>query len=1078
MAGDGTFAVPVSFAQERLWFLDRLEPGRPTYNIPIALHLSGQLPEGAVARALSDLVARHEIVRTTFGLVSNEPVQIVHPVLDLPLAHVDVTEFPEPERYAAAFRVAEEDAVVPFDLERGPLLRATLVRRGPEAHTLLLTVHHIICDLWSTSVLLRDLSSFLEWRIRGAPVQLPKLPVQYADFAEWQRRRISGEYLNALTSYWLEQLADAPPEVTFPLDHPRPSLQSFRGRTVLFSIPRAVRDRLAAVCREEGATPFMGLLACFAILLARYARTTDVVVGTPVASRTRPEVENLIGFFANTLVLRVRLEGEPTFRELLRRVRDATLGAFDHQDLPFEKLVSALGVERRLDMSPLFQVLFGLQTTGQDSAVQAGESENWGEISTQSAKFDTTILIKESGSGFEGGFEYATDLYHPATIRQIIEHFCECVRVASEHPEWRSRAIARSVTSFAPVSAAREPGHEALEEESVGDRGTCLDLFDRIVDESPSAVAIVSVDGRSMAYSELAELAERFAHSLRRDGIGAGSVVGVAVPSSPESVVAVLGILKAGAAYVPLDPALPAERIAYMARDARLDRVVAAPHRVVSSLGDVPRLEVDLQRLRSEPRAHGLPVRPRAADLAYVIYTSGSTGRPKGVAMPHGPLVNLIAWHSRERRKGVRALHLAPLTFDVSFQELFTTWCTGGTVILCEEGIRQDPPALLAWAAAQRAQRIFVPPVLLQILAEAASDIPWPESLDEIIAAGEALRITPALRKLLGSRSSGVLCNQYGPSETHVVTEQRIPFGSTDAAALPELPAIGRPIDNARVYVLDEDGFPVPRGARGELYIGGPVLARNYVGRPGLTAERFLPDPFSARPGARMYKTGDLVRLRMDGAFEFSGRADDQLKILGFRVEPAEIEAALERLPGVRAAAAVGQSRGNDGRMRLVGFVVGDEHAMGQETDQRRALATELPPWMVPERIAVVSDLPLTPSGKLDRRKLARREIPAAESPPSLGSRSELEAVLREFWSEVLPEATIGVRDSFFLLGGNSLAAVQVAARIRARMGVEVPLRTFFEAVTIENQAVAIVALKAEERSEEELGAMLDELGA
>ena len=1073
MVTDKPFAAPVSYAQERLWFLDRLEPNSPLYNIPIALNLAGHLEEGAVAAALADLAARHETLRTTFGLVDGMPMQIVAPVARIPLARFDVSDQPESERYAAAFRRAEQDARTPFDLERGPLVRATLVRRSDDAHTLLLTLHHIISDLWSLSVLFRDLAAFLNARRYGSAVQLPELPIQYSDFSEWQRRRLSGEFFAELTSYWKQQL-EGSSEVTFPPDHPRPSPQSFLGRTVLFGIPREVRDALKLVCREEGATLFMGLLACFKLVLGRYGGTTDVQVGTPIANRTRSEIENLIGFFVNTLVLRTRLDGDPTFRELLQRVQAVTLGAYDHQELAFEKLVTELGVERRLDSSPVFQVLFGLHTIQQGGGVLDESKTEWGEISTGTAKFDLTVLLKEVQAGLEGGFEYATDLYELETIEQIIENFRSCVRVASRHPDWRLGEIARaSMSSEMAAIGGGSLGEVHLEREE-----TCVDLFDRVASGSPDAVALVSPDGPPIVFSELADLSARFATSLRRAGIGPGATVGVAMPSAPESAVAVLGILKAGAAYVPLDPAYPPERLAYMARDANLDLVVASPQSVVDfGLGEQHVVQVDLQRLRSDVPPPAQFNAPTAGDLAYVIYTSGSTGRPKGVAMPHGPLANLVTWQLRQRRAAARTLHLAPLSFDVSFQELFATWCGGGTVILCGEDLRRDPRAVLEWARAQDAQRIFLPPALLQLLAETTSDVPWPESLDEIITAGEALRITPAVRALMKGLPGGVLRNQYGPSETHVVTDHSILMGETDASALPELPPIGRPIHNARAYVLDTMGFPVPRGARGELYLGGPVLARGYFERPGLTAECFLPDPFSEVPGARMYKTGDLVRLRLDGLLEFFGRADEQLKVRGYRVEPAEIQAALERLAGVEAAAVVGVPDAAHSSPRLIAFVVGDEGAMDEESKQRGALRTELPPWMVPERIAVVAELPLTPSGKVDRRKLARREFPTRiDSGESTGPRTELETAIGEIWSMVLPVHSIDVRESFFDLGGHSIAAAQVAARIWERMGVDVPLRTFFDSTSIEEQAKAVVTAKAEELSDEELVAALAEV--
>ncbi|MHB8664872.1 MAG: non-ribosomal peptide synthetase [Acidimicrobiales bacterium] len=1048
----------MSFAQERLWFLDRLSPSTATYNIPMAFHLVGVTDTRFVIDALDDLVTRHEVLRTTFEEVDGVPVQVVHDAPNVRVDLRDVRHLDRSDQRVAAFAFAVEDAQRPFDLMRGPVLRATLVLMADREAVLVLTVHHIAADLWSTTILARDFDAAYAARRGSGPVNLPELTIQYADFAEWQRTQMDGTVLDALVDYWTSQLAGAAAEVTFPHDRPRQHTQTLRGETVLFEIPPHVSEVLVSLSREEGATLFMTLLAAFNVLLGRYAATDDVVVGTPIANRRRPEVENLIGFFSNTLVLRSDVGGNPTFREMIGRTRAVALGAYEHQDLPFEQLVAARSPQRNQSVPAIFQVLFGLQTTGSASREEQ-DSAGWGEISTGTAKFDATVLIRETHLGLQGGFEYATDLYDRPTVDQIIGGFSAFLEAASQDPDRPIAELAGLAFGGYRGDLVGSPAPPV-----VMPRTTVVELFTDQASRARDVTAVVGPGGR-LTYGDVDVESNRIASLLRARGVGRGDRVGVCLGSSVRAPVAVLGVLRSGAAYVPLDPRYPTARLAYMCRDARLSVVLTDPSAApVLPVAVAP--IVDVQDLSSCPSACGgvvSEIGPLGADdLAYVIYTSGSTGHPKGVAVPHATLANLTSWQVASSARELRTLQLAPISFDVSLQEVFATWCSGGTLVIADEGLRSDPRALLAQLRDERIERIFLPPALLQLAAEVVAPDEWPMSLREIVTAGEALRITPSVRAAFARLDrSTMIRNQYGPSETHVVTEHQFSVADTNVA---DLPPIGRQITNASLYVLDGLMNPVPPGARGELYIGGVVLARGYLGRPDQTAERFCPDRFASEPGARMYRTGDLVRWNPDDGLVFVGRVDDQLKIRGYRVEPGEVEVELERLEGVKAAVVVGHTNGPDVPKELVAFVQADGDLTLDEHDLRQKLRSRLPQWMIPERFASVDGFPLTPSGKVDRRSLAERDLPRPEGAAGVvAPRSDLEQELSEIWSDVLGVDSMGVNESFFDLGGHSLAVARVAARVRERMGVELPLRVMFDAVDIEGLAREIVFVRAME---------------
>ncbi|HEU0012282.1 MAG TPA: amino acid adenylation domain-containing protein, partial [Longimicrobium sp.] len=1003
-ARDGEPA-PLSFAQERMWFLERLLPGSPVYNLPLRLRLRGPVDPEALRRALEAVVHRHEPLRTTFSLRGGQPVQVVHAPAGLELPLTDLAHLPREVAEAEAEAVSAREARRPFDLERGPLLRAALLRIAPDEWLLLLDLHHIVSDGWSTGVLYRELAALYRGFADGGDPHLPPLPVQYADYAAWQRRWLSGARLEAQLAYWRDRLAGAP-VLDLPTDRPRPAQLSLRGGWVDFRLPAGVSAAVDALAKRENASVFMVLAAAFKALLARYTGQADLVVGTPIAGRGRAEVEGLIGLFVNTLALRTDLSGDPSFRQAVARVRETTLQAYAHQDVPFEKLVDELKVERSLSRHPLFQVSFSV-VEGDDGAAAgfdlgAARAEP-AEGDTATAKFDLTFAVVTGPDGYGGGVEYAEELFDSETMRRFAGHFAALVRAAVAEPD--------APLSRLPSLLSADERRRVLEEWSHADHPypdrPVHALFAEQAARTPDAVAL-AYQGRAITYAELDARANRIAHHLRARRVGPDVPVGVLAERAPETVAAVLGILKAGGGYLPLDPAYPADRLRYMLGDAGV-RVVIAPAGLPAGLprDDVP----DLLDLRAEADAIAarpaddprVPIAP--GSLAYLVYTSGSTGLPKGVLVPHRGVPNLAA--AQVRRWGVdarsRVLQFASFSFDAAVSETFTALTTGAALVLAPREELVPGPALLETLRRERITKVTLPPSALAVLEPDA--LP---DLRTLISAGEAVGPAVVARWAPGR----AFHNAYGPTETTV--------GAASAECEPgdEIPPIGRPFDNVRCYVLDDALQPAPIGVPGELCVGGPGVARGYHGRPGLTAERFVPDPYGAEPGARMYRTGDRVRWRGDGQLEFLGRLDEQVKIRGFRVEPGEVAALLAGRPGVADALVL--ARDGAGGRRLVAYVVAAEGAEAPRPGVLRdELKRRLPDYMVPSAIVVMDDFPRTPNGKVDRAALPEPEPPAAagQAPPQ----GELERAMAAVWQELLSLPGVGVHDNFFEVGGHSL---------------------------------------------------------
>jgi len=1058
--------APLSFPQERLWFLDRFQPGVAVYNMPFSVQLPSPCRVAAVEQALTEIVRRHEVLRTSFPAVGGRPSQVVAPAEPIALPIVDLRGLPEASRPQALERLFAEDWHHVFDLARGPLFRARLVRVDDTAHVLLINMHHIVSDGWSLGVLMRELSALYEAFAAGRPSPLAELPLRYSDYAREQRHRLTETALADHLAYWRTQLAGAPAVLDLPFDRPRPAEQAFRGETQFFVVPPAVASALAGLARRQGATLFMVLVAAWKVLLYRYTGQPDIVVGTPIANRNRTELEQLIGFFVNTLVLRTTLSGQLTFLELVSRVREVTLGAYAHQDLPFEKLVEELQPERNLNHNPLFQVLFALQNTpspGQGAtAGAAAGGAGAPTVIASAAKFDVSMFLGETSNGLVGELEYNTDLFDTGTATRMIGHYLELLSAVVARPEQRLAEL--------PL-LTRAERRQILDDwsrgASVGDAlPVCVHrLFEAQVDRSPAAIA-VELGSEALTYGELDRRANRLAHELRTLGAGPDQPVAVRLRRSLDAVIAPLAVLKAGAAYVPLDPDYPAARLALMTEDAAA--------RIVITEAWLADLDAAIDRDETRP-----DIAVELDDLAYIIYTSGSTGRPKGVAMPHRPLAGLIAWHlgDPELAQPMRTLQFASLAFDVSFQEMFATWCTGGTLVLVDEHTRRDPAQLLRYLGEARVERLFLPPVVLAQLAGAAAvAASVPPAIREIVTAGEQLLVTPAIQALVDRVEGLRVRNQYGPTETHVVTEHVLRGPSR---SWPATPPIGHPIAGARVFLLDGQRQLVPAGVPGELFLGGPVVARGYLGRAALTAERFVPDPDSAAPGGRLYRTGDLARYLPDGSIQFLGRADHQVKIRGFRIECGEVEAVLAEHPAVRGVAVVAREE-VPGDKQLVAYVVPQAGATLTDDDVRGFLRQQLPEHMVPSAIVALDALPLSPNGKLDRGALpSSGERRLRPSGSAVAPRTSLEATIATIWREVLRLNSVGVHDSFFDLGGHSLLATQIMSRIREALDVEVPLRRLFERPsTIADLAIAVVQARAQAIDHAVLAGLLDEVEA
>jgi amino acid adenylation domain-containing protein len=1042
--------LPLSATQQRLWFLDQLTPGTAVYNAPVVLSLRADLDTAALGRALNALTDRHEILRTRYPQRDGVPYQdIAPPGNGVPLPVTDLSGVPDHEVRRFVLGLAQE----PFDLERGPVVRANLVRTAEREHILVLALHHVASDGWSMPILVGELLRLYEAERCGEPAGLPELEVQYADYAVWQRGRMSGAVLDEHLAYWTQQLA-ALPTLDLPADRPRPAVASGAGAEMDRLLPPELRDGLNQLARTERVTLLTVVMAAFAALLDRWTGQEDVVVGSVFSGRERPEIEPLVGFFANTVVLRCDTSGDPTFRELLKRTGETVMDAHLHQNLPFGRLVEELSPERDPSRNPLFQTSFTLQHSGVESARIADVEVSAYPLEGDTARFDLAVQLTEIPEGLRLWAEFSTDLFDADRIERLLGHYARILDAVVADPGLRLSELPL-LTATEQERLAAASGNPA----PVPD-GCLHEMFEAVVDRSPDAPA-TSYAGEHLSYRELDERANRLAWALRDVGVGPETVVGVLLPRGPRLPTAFFGIQKAGGAYLPLDPDHPADRWATVLTEARCGVVVTTgdlaaelPDRVTAVRIDAPALK---ERSTDRPRSG---VRPE--NLAYLIFTSGSTGKPKGVQVEHRSIVNFTRASIDMFRlgEGDRVLQFANPAYDVSLFDFFSSLCAGAQLVHAPTEVLWDTERLAALMRQERVTVTDLPPAVLGLLDGGA--------FPDLRALFVGLEAFPGELVNRWNTPGREFHNGYGPTEATVACiDYRCPDGRYDA-----MPPIGTPMANYTAHVLDRYGNPVPDGVPGELFVGGVGVARGYAHQPGQTAERFLPDPFGP-PGARLYRTGDLVVRAPDGNLTFLGRADNQIKLRGLRVEPGEIEHAVESHPAVAESVVI--ARGSGTEARLVCYYATAPGTSADGDTLRRHLVDRLPSYLVPAEFVALPELPRAASGKLDRARLP--EPGAQPVRRAVAPSTETERRLADIWRELLdPQLEIDVHDSFFAVGGNSLKVTQLASRIRAAFGVELELRDLFVRSTVAELAELIEADELADVSEDELGALLDQL--
>lgn len=1017
IARDGPLAA--SFAQERLWFLAQLDPNAPTYNVPIALRVRGPLSADALARSITEIVRRHEVLRTTLEEVDGSLQPIVHAAMDVPLTIVAA------EDEAHLREQIQAEIHRPFDLARGPLVRSTLLRLASDVHVFILVMHHIVTDGWSVGVVERELRALYEAFQHGRPSPLAELPLQYADFAAWQRTAMSGDALERQVTYWKKQLRGAPTAVELPTDRPRPATKQYRGSSVSIALPPGIGQAVADLAQRENATTFMVMLAAFNILLARHTGQTDVVVGCPIANRTHTELEGMIGFFVNTLALRTKLDGHPTFHDVIQRVKESSLGAYDHQDVPFEKLVEELHPPRDMSRTPIVQVMFAHLRLSPNESTFMGTSTSAEAFALEVSKFDMTLYFEERGADVRAALEYDAALFDRSTAERFAERYSVLLADAVAHPELPIQALEAMTTGDClQIESQRGGSMRTVTKLDYGVTSCVHELFEARVARSPEAIA-VSMAGRELTYGELNEESNRLAAYLQRRGVGIDTLVGVRAERSLEMLIAILAVMKAGGAYLPLDPTYPRDRLLFMLSDSGAP-VLLTTAEVTDDLSveTTIHLHRDAAEWAAESPDNPKPVATEG--LAYVIYTSGSTGRPKATGIAHRQLTHFAREAARlcGTEPGWRCGQFASLSFDAHVWEIWPALISGASVNVIPDDVRADPAALMGWLVGARLDHLFTPTAIGEELLKHD----WKNvSLRVLSFGGEGMHGVP--QRAYPFRH---IINCYGPTEcTCVSTVAFVPAGETR-------PGIGTALDGVTPHVLDAKLDRVLPGAVGEICIGGDLVGRGYVRLAQLTAERFVPDPFSASSGARMYRTGDLGRIRSDGTLECVGRTDDQVKIRGQRVELGEIESVLAAREGVRSVVVVAHEH-TDGDKRLVAYVAASPGSLLSSGDTR-ALDAELrkllPRHMVPSALVVLDALPLTVNGKVDRKALPAPDFRSTAA--YVAPRNAREELLCTAFAEVLALPRVGIQDDFFSLGGHSMLAMRLIARIRKTLGIEI----------------------------------------
>ncbi len=1048
-----TYAAPTSFAQERLWFLDQFEPNSSLYNITVAMRAKGNISAAAIQSSVNALILRHETLRTIFGTEGGRPIQIIYEKLQLPLSIEVRTGVPLQDRDAVLTHLLEAEINKPFDITKGPLARVRIIQLAEDDYGLFFVFHHIIFDGWSAGLFFKELNQLYIAALENRQANLPEISIQYADFAEWQKEWLKGDNLAQEMEFWKQHLAGAPKLIDLPVDHPRPAAQTFRGTSVELNLSRELTEELEALTRKQQATMFMTLLTAFEIFLSRYCGQKDFVIGSPIAGRTRIELEQILGFFANTIVLRADVSDNPTFIEALKRVREVSLNAFAHQNVPFEKLVEELQPERSLSYNPLFQVMFTYQNTP-DQEIELGSLE-LSDIKGGSSheKFDLSLSCWKEDSVLKCFLSYNTDLFDTETIQRMKQNFITLLQGIVANPE-------QNITTL-PLLSETEQQKLLVEWNNTAidvPQECAHQLIAAQAQKNPEAIAL-DCNGQTLTYKELERRANQFARYLQRLGVATDQPVGLCVNRSIHMIIAMLGILKAGGAYVPLDPDYPAERLQFMADDAKLQVLVTDPSTkdcISAFAGARIDITADWETIAQEDTT---PPASQSAlnNLAYIIYTSGSTGVPKGVQIPHGALVNFLASMQKQpgMTEGDTGLALTSISFDIAGLEIYLPLTLGLRMVLVSRETALDARQLAACISTSGVTVIQATPATWRSLIDAG----WQgNSRLKILCGGEALPQDLAHSLM---EHCGELWNMYGPTETTIWSAiHRVE--STENSI-----AIGKPIANTQIYILDSNLQLAPIGATGEIYIGGMGLARGYRNRPDLTSERFISNPYTTASNARIYRTGDAARFRQDGSIEYLGRLDTQVKVRGFRIELGEIEATLEKLSEVKQAVVVVRED-IPGDQRITAYITtnGSEPSAG---DLRAFLQTCLPAYMIPAAFVTLERYPLTPNGKVDRKALPAPDGAFNSERPYIAPRTPEEIALAEIWAELLGVSQVGAEDNFFELGGHSLLATQMISRVRDVLHAEVPLRTLFEAPTIEAFAAAIVVIQ-EQPAEAKIG--------
>ncbi len=1042
--------LPLSFAQQRLWFLDQLQPNSALYNIPMVLHFRGNLNQKALEQSLREICDRHEVLRTNFVTIDGQPTQIIQTTRET-ISVVDLQDLPIQEQAEKTQQLKQKQATQPFDLAKESLIRITLVVLSETEHFLLVCMHHIISDGWSIEVFIHELTSLYNAYTQNHPANLAPLPIQYADFALWQKQWLQGDVLQSQLNYWQNQLANAPSLLSLPTDHPRPAVQSFVGTQQEFSLSPKLSQALTELSRQQGVTLFMTLLAAFDALLYRYTGSSDILVGTPIANRNRGEIEGLIGFFVNTLVMRTDLSDNPSFSQLLTRVREVTMDAYAHQDLPFEMLVEALQPERDLSHTPLFQVAFVLQNTPKSEIAMTGLTVTDLPPENTTAKFDLTLAMVSTDDGLKGVWEYNTDLFESSTIERLSGHFLNLLGGIAANPQARISQL--------PLLTESETNQLLIEWNNTQvdyPEYKCIhQLFEEQVKRTPDAVAVVCSQ-QQLTYNELNCRANQLAHYLRKLGVKADTLVGISLERSLEMIVGLLGILKAGGAYLPLDPDYPSERLQFAIADAQLS-LLLTQEGLIDKLPEHQAPLILLDRFTEEINQNSqdnLTGVVTANNLANLIYTSGSTGKPKGVMVEHRGLFNLAQAQIKtfNLQSNSRILQFASLNFDASIWEIIMAIGAGATLYLDTKDALMPGLPLMGRLKDYGITHITLPPSALAALP--LEDIP---ELQTIIVAGEACS-----EELIKQWATGRnFFNAYGPTETSVCATVEKWTDETLKVT------IGRPIANTQVYILDSHLQPVPIGVPGELHIAGAGLAKGYLNRPELTQEKFIPNPFEkdevipptplnkgGNEPSKLYKTGDLARYLPDGKIEYLGRIDNQVKLRGFRIELGEIEALLNQNEAVQSSCVIVRED-NLGDKRLVAYVVPQPEINLTINEIRQFLRAKLPDYMVPTAFVLLDTFPLTPNGKIDRRALP---VPDLQSQGEyIAPRNPIEEKMAQIWAEVLKLKRVSIEDNFFELGGHSLLATQVISRLQETFEIVLPLRYLFESPTIAQLSAVIL---------------------